>query len=645
MRAETEPLQTTLDEAIPLSEVTFVVVDLETTGGSPSQAGITEIGAVAYRGGERVGTFETLVDPQLPIPPFVARLTGITDRMVAGAPTIGQVLPSFRSFARDAVIVAHNATFDVGFLDAALDAHDLPLLPAPAVCTARLARRVVWPDVPNVKLRTLAEYFRTPTQPRHRAFGDAQATAEVLHGLLELGGRLGIRTLGELHAAVRARGRPNYGKIRLADDLPRTPGVYLFRGRDDAVLYVGKSKDLRTRVRSYFYGDSRRKVGRLLEQVTGVEGRPCGSELEALVLEARLIREHEPTYNRHGKGWRRYTYLKLDLAEAFPRLKVVREVKGDGVFLGPFASSSRAALAKEALEEAFPVRRCTRAMGATTRFSPCALAGIGRCPAPCDGRVDRDGYAAIVDAMRDALAAPGGLLAVLEDRMRSLAEAERFEEAAAARTRGSSVDGCSCATRRAGRSSSRAGASRAARRCPRPVRGIAPTSSRRSARSSRADPRPSWTRTPRPASRSPVARNSTGSCGSSARWPTTATAPRGAATRSGAHAVAQATGRSIATTSASRCHEVRSSSVREAYFSRRSCRARASFASSRSRIAAWARKSASPSRRPTVGCSRMLRTQSLRSPPPESRNTRSPSSANQISIVCGLPVRRPVVVT
>ena len=435
MRAETEPLQTTLDEAIPLSEVTFVVVDLETTGGSPSQAGITEIGAVAYRGGERIGTFETLVDPQLPIPPFVARLTGITDRMVAGAPTIGQVLPSFRSFARDAVIVAHNATFDVGFLDAALDAHDLPLLPAPAVCTARLARRVVWPDVPNVKLRTLAEYFRTPTQPRHRAFGDAQATAEVLHGLLELGGRLGIRTLGELHAAVRARGRPNYGKIRLADDLPRTPGVYLFRGRDDAVLYVGKSKDLRTRVRSYFYGDSRKKVGRLLEQVTGVEGRPCGSELEALVLEARLIREHEPTYNRHGKGWRRYTYLKLDLAEAFPRLKVVREVKGDGVFLGPFASSSRAALAKEALEEAFPVRRCTRAMGATTRFSPCALAGIGRCPAPCDGRVDRDGYAAIVDAMRDALAAPGGLLAVLEDRMRSLAEAERFEEAAAARDR------------------------------------------------------------------------------------------------------------------------------------------------------------------------------------------------------------------
>ena len=153
----------------PLAEVTFVVLDLETTGTSPSECAITEVGAVRYRGGERVGVFQTLVNPGVPIPPFVARLTGISDRTVAGAPTIGEVLPSFVSFARGAVIVAHNAAFDVGFLDAALDAHDLPLLPAPAVCTARLARRVVWPDVPNVKLRTLAEYFRTPTQPRHRA--------------------------------------------------------------------------------------------------------------------------------------------------------------------------------------------------------------------------------------------------------------------------------------------------------------------------------------------------------------------------------------------------------------------------------------------------------------------------------------------
>src|SRR4029078_11850836 len=125
----------------------------------------------------------------------------------------------------------------------------------PAVCTARLARRVVWTDVPNVKLATLSQYFRTAAKPTHRALDDAMTCAEVLHALLNLGGRLGIRTLGDLHNAVRAKGRPNYHKIALTDELPATAGVYLFRGADEQVLYVGKSTNVRQRVKTYFYGD------------------------------------------------------------------------------------------------------------------------------------------------------------------------------------------------------------------------------------------------------------------------------------------------------------------------------------------------------------------------------------------------------
>jgi DNA polymerase-3 subunit epsilon len=430
-----EAAQTTLHDGVPLSEVTFCILDLETTGGSPTESRITEIGAVKVRGGEQVGVLQTLVDPGVPIPPFITHLTGIDDRAVSGSPGIAEVLPTLDEFARGCVFVAHNARFDFSFVNAELQAHGYPLLPGPPVCTARLARRVVWPDVPNVRLQTLAQYFRTAVRPTHRALADAEACAEVLRGLLDLGGRLGILSLGDLYLAVTARGRPNYGKIRLADDLPTAPGVYLFRSRDGRVLYVGKSKNLRSRVKSYFYGDERKQIDDLLAETHAVEGVVCGSELEALVVEARLIRAHEPKYNRRGKTWRRYVYLKLDTSEAYPRIKVVREPVGDAAFLGPFANSSQARLAKEALEDVVPIRRCTKAMRAATRFAPCALADIGRCAAPCDGRVDPERYGELVRDLLSSLSTPAGLLGALEDRMDDLAQQERFEEAALARDR------------------------------------------------------------------------------------------------------------------------------------------------------------------------------------------------------------------
>jgi DNA polymerase-3 subunit epsilon len=433
-----DPLQLTLDEGIPLHEVTFVVVDLETTGGSPVDAAITEIGAVSYRAGERLGSFQTLVDPGQPIPPYVAHLTGIDDRLVAGAPPIEAVLPSFLEFARGSVFVAHNARFDLSFLNASLERSDREPIPGPPVCTAKLARRIVWPDVPNVRLATLARYFRTRTEPVHRALADAEACAEVLHGLLDLGGRLGIQTLGDLREACLARGRPNFGKIALAAALPSAPGVYRFVARDGRVLYVGKSKDVRARVKSYFYGDERKKVQDLLDEVGGVEATVTpGGEAEALVLEARLIARHEPPYNRHGKRWRSYAYLKVDTTEAWPRIKVAHApcVDPGVVCLGPFPNAARARLAKEALEEAFAIRRCTRSMGRRTRFAPCALADMGRCQAPCDARTTPERYAVLVGELTGSLRAPGDVLSTLEARMAALAGAERFEEAALARDR------------------------------------------------------------------------------------------------------------------------------------------------------------------------------------------------------------------
>jgi DNA polymerase III subunit epsilon len=435
MSWEPEPVQTTIEQSVPLHEVTFVVVDLETTGGSPTEGAITEVGAVKVRAGEVLGEFQTLVDPQQPIPPYVAQLTGIDDRVVTGMPTIAQVLPSYVEFARGAVFVAHNASYDRAFLDASLLRDDRPPVPAPVVCTAKLARRVVWPDVPNVRLATLARYFRTRVQPSHRALTDARATTEVLTGLLELGERLGIQTLGELFHACSARGRPNFGKIRLAEDLTQGPGVYLFRAHDGRVLYVGKSTGVRERVKSYFYGDTRKQVQDLIAAVVTIDALPTsGGEAEALALEARLITAHEPAFNRRGKRWRSAAYLTLDPDEAWPRLKVSRAATAK-VLLGPFPNQARARLAKEALEEAFAIRRCTRSMGRTTRFSACALADMGRCLAPCEGRTDPTAYAGLVTALASAVRDPTLLLRRLVARIDDLAEDERFEEAALARDR------------------------------------------------------------------------------------------------------------------------------------------------------------------------------------------------------------------
>ena len=237
----------------PLREVTFVVVDLETTGGSAVTEAITEIGAVKVRGGQVLGEFATLVDPGRTIPPQITILTGITDAMVFDAPRIESVLPMFLEFLRGSVLVAHNARFDVGFLRAACARQQLPW-PGPAVVdTVRLARKVLpRAEAPSVRLSALAALLGARTRPDHRALTDARATVDVLHALFERLGSLGVHSLAELQDASRDVAPQRRRKRWMADHLPAAPGVYLFRGPREEVLYVGTSRNLRQRVRSYF---------------------------------------------------------------------------------------------------------------------------------------------------------------------------------------------------------------------------------------------------------------------------------------------------------------------------------------------------------------------------------------------------------
>ncbi|WP_052022325.1 DEDD exonuclease domain-containing protein [Actinotalea ferrariae] len=432
------------DAATPLSEVTFVVVDLETTGGSPDTCGITEIGAVRVRGGEILGELQTLVDPGTPVPAMIATLTGITTSMVRGAPTIAEVLPTFLEFARGAVLVAHNAPFDVGFLRAAAarSGHAWPA--PPVVDTVALARRALTRDeVPNNKLATLAGFFRASTTPVHRALDDARATVDVLHGLLDRLGVLGVTTLEDLATASDPVPPARRQRRHLADGLPDAPGVYQFVDGGGEVLYVGTSTNIRTRVRSYFTAaETRRRMTEMVMLAERVVPVVCGTVLEARVRELRLIAEHRPRYNRRSRFPERQPWVRLTV-EPFPRLSVVREVGGPGgpggaTHIGPFGSRATAQLAVEALHEAFALRRCTGRLPLvpSPRASACALAGMGRCGAPCTGAQGPDDYAVVASKVRAALLGdPEPVVAAHARRIAGLVTEERFEEAAAVRDR------------------------------------------------------------------------------------------------------------------------------------------------------------------------------------------------------------------
>ncbi|MDK3255915.1 DEDD exonuclease domain-containing protein [Blastococcus capsensis] len=431
--------QVTIEEVgTPLAQVTFVVVDLETTGGSPKDSAITEIGAVKVRGGQVLGEFQTLVDPGHEIPSYISVLTGITSTMVAAAPRIGSVLPSFLEFAGGAVLVAHNAPFDLGFLKAACAKNGLAWPASASVDTAVLARRLLSRDeVPNCKLATLAPYFSATTSPTHRALDDARATVDVLHGLFERLGPLGVTTLEELTGLTRQVDPERRRKRHLADGVPHGPGVYLFRGPRDEPLYVGTSTDLRSRVRSYFTsGEQRSRITEMVALAQRVDTIPCAHALEAAVRELRLIAEHKPRYNRRSRFPERALWVRLT-EEPFPRLSVVRRVRPDaGVFLGPFPDRRAADAAVSAVHEALPLRQCTARLSPRVPISACALAGMGRCGAPCTGAQSVLDYADVAGVFAAAVTSdPQPLLAPLIARVDRLAGEERYEDAAVLRDR------------------------------------------------------------------------------------------------------------------------------------------------------------------------------------------------------------------
>jgi DNA polymerase III subunit epsilon len=380
----------------PLTKGVFVAVDIETTGSLPGQNDIIELGAVRIEDGRIVGIFSELVHANEPIPYSVQLLTGISDRMLVDAPDIAEVFQRFTAFAEGAVLIAHNYRFDLGFLDHHSETATGRPFPRPVLDTLALAKKLL-PDQEKFNLRVLAETYGVETRPTHRADADAQATGEIFLAMVPAFLGLGLTTVGEVARFCRMGGQQSLArKLVLTTDLPDAPGVYLLRGEDGHVIYVGRAKNLRVRLRSYFYVNADANGPRLGDETVSVRYIPCCSTLDAILLQSRLIDRYRPKHNVPNQRGDFASLIYLDTASRFPSVKVTTKTHKTGVSLGPFVNRWAVDALVEQLREVYGLRRCSARITRRAGEVACAHRERADCPSPCVGRVDPDEYQARV---------------------------------------------------------------------------------------------------------------------------------------------------------------------------------------------------------------------------------------------------------
>jgi DNA polymerase-3 subunit epsilon len=364
----------------------FVILDLETTGTTPLHDRITEIALIRFENGMETDRWETLVNPGISIPPFISHLTGITNEMVRGAPPFEEIAPKLYSCIEGSVLAAHNVRFDHGFLKSEFKRLGA-VLRQKVMCTVKLSRKL-YPQHRGHGLDAIMRRHGLTTHARHRAMGDV----ELVVAYLELAKReLGeTRVVEAIASLLKGPSLPACLDAAFLDEIPDSPGVYLFYGDSDLPLYIGKSIALRSRVMSHFSSDhASSKDMRIGQQVSRVEWMETAGELGALLLESRLIKERQPAYNRRLRSPGKL--FSLSLAGGLNQVPLVNIVTGDDIhpelfeYLFGLFRSKRAAI--EALRGmAVENRLCPRVIGIESGKGTCFAHQLKRCDGVCAGK-------------------------------------------------------------------------------------------------------------------------------------------------------------------------------------------------------------------------------------------------------------------
>lgn len=393
----------------------FVVLDVETTGLQASRQRIIEIAIVSFADGEITGEWSTFCQPDRKVPAYITKLTGIDDDHLRDAPQFAQVADQALELLAGAVVFGHNVAFDLGFLNAELKRIGREPVVNERLDTLAMASRLI-PSLRRPNLQAVAEKLGIPghSRRRHRAGADARMTGLVALSLLQQAQDAGYRSIDDLMGLARPATRRPKEKMPRASSvvdrsmlatIPKAPGVYLMRDANEQVVYVGKAKNLRDRVGSYFsqpLGYTRKMDG-LIESLARIQVEVVGSELEALLLESQLIRRYQPRYNTALRSHEQYPFIRVDVANPWPRVSLAKARKEDGArYFGPFRSATTARKTVDLINKVVPLRTCTRSFrDARSYGSPCIQLDIGRCLGPCVGRADRDSYMALVHRVID----------------------------------------------------------------------------------------------------------------------------------------------------------------------------------------------------------------------------------------------------
>jgi DNA polymerase-3 subunit epsilon len=361
----------------------YVLLDLETTGATPLKDRITEIALIRYQDGVELDRWQTLVNPQSNIPEFIQKLTGISNEMVADAPSFERVAGELLDYLDGSILCAHNVRFDYGFLKAEFKRIGINFK-SRVLCTVKLSRKL-YPEFPSHSLSALIQRYGFTCTERHRAMGDVQVMAQFLEYVK--------RDQGDekIHQAVAALTKqssiPSGLDNEQLQDIPETPGVYLFYGENNLPIYIGKSINLRSRVLSHFSSDHRStKEMRISQEIKHIDWIETCGEFGALLLESQLVKQKQPIYNRQLRRERQLCAWKITPSnKSIAQLSLVGEseitTENLDCIYGTFKTKKQAIEVLRNLAEQNAL--CLKALGLEFGTGPCFGYQIKRCKGVC----------------------------------------------------------------------------------------------------------------------------------------------------------------------------------------------------------------------------------------------------------------------